>query len=140
MFMINYSNDMSVNELSADLSRHRLKWSNKEINKLKEEVSMGVKYEEIALAHKRSMVSIKSKIISHIVYPIYLEKINEISIIELAESYKLELIDICKYIYKMQFMSKPLHSNNDILNKIEKRLSNIESKIEDLEKRFSYLL
>ena len=138
--MINYSNDMSVNELPDDLSRHRLKWSNKEINKLTAEVTIGTKYEEIARIHKRSLASIQSKIISHIVYPIYLEKINEISIIELAESYKLELIDICKYIYKMQLMSKPLHSNNDILNKIEKRLSNIESKIEDLEKRFSYLL
>lgn len=137
---MNNSNDMPINELPFRISRHKLKWSNKEINKLKEEVSMGVKYEEIALAHNRSIASIKSKIISNIIYPFYLENINEISVIELAKCYKLELIDICKYIYKMQLVSKPLHSNNDILNTMEKRLSKIESKIEDLEKRFSYLL
>lgn len=131
---------MSVNELPSHLSRHRLKWSNKELKKLKEEVAIGVKYDEIALIHKRSLASIKSKIISNIVYPIYLEKIDEISVIDLAKCYKVELIDICKYIHKMQHMLKPIHSDYDILHRIEKRLNNIETKIEELERHFSHIL
>jgi DNA repair ATPase RecN len=99
-----------------------------------------VKYDKIALIHKRSFASIKSKIISHIVYPIYLEKIDEISVIDLSKCYKVELIDICKYIHKMQHMLKPIHSDYDILHRIEKRLNNIETKIEELERHFSHIL
>ena len=53
------------------------KWSEEENNKFIKEISDNKSYEEIALEHKRTILAIHIRVISHIIYPKYKEDIEK---------------------------------------------------------------
>lgn len=54
-----------------ETSNAGIKWCKDEDDKLVQEIMENKTYEEIALEHKRTITGIKSRVISHIIYPKY---------------------------------------------------------------------
>src|SRR5210317_1172371 len=82
-----------------ETSRAGQKWTVDEDNRLVEELETKT-YEEIALEHKRTITAIKSRVISHIIYPKYKETIED-NIEEIAIAYNIDNELIIKYINKI---------------------------------------
>lgn len=79
------------------------KWTTEEDEKLVKEIKDKKTYEEIALEHKRTITGIKSRVISHIIYPIYKDlQEEEINIQEISTEYKIDAWIIDKKFKQMK--------------------------------------
>ena len=85
------------------------KWTIEEDNKLIQEIADNKTYKEISLEHKRTIGSIKSRVISHIIYPKIKDDI-EIDIEDLVLEYKLDEEQITRHLNKIK--NKELIKNN----------------------------
>jgi hypothetical protein len=95
---------------NEETSKAGSKWTIEEDNKT---------YEEIALEHKRTIIGIKSRVISHVIYPKHKDNID---IDKLSEDYNIDIQTLKKYINKLD-INKPNETkiNN---NKIDRLLIN----------------
>jgi len=96
--------------MEENKSRVGLKWLKTEDDELIKEVNENKSYEDIALAHERSLRAIKLRVISHIIYPLF--KNNDKTIDELSNKYNIENDMIQQYINKMD-------TNNSIKKSID---------------------
>lgn len=96
--------------MEENKSRVGLKWLKTEDDELIKEVNENKSYEDIALAHERSLRAIKLRVISHIIYPLYLN--DDKTIDELSNKYNIENDMIQQYINKMD-------TNNSIKKSID---------------------
>lgn len=118
MLYVNYTK-MSIPNLIYDeekISRVGKKWVDEEDAILIEEITNKIPLEDIALKHKRTIVGIKSRIISKIMYPKY--KNDNVSMNDLAIEYNIEKELVEKYINKIEERSQ------------NKKISNV-SKVDD---------
>lgn len=118
MLYVNYTK-MSIANLISDeekISRVGKKWVEEEDAILIEEITNKIPLEDIALEHKRTIVGIKSRIISKIMYPKY--KNDNVSMNDLAIEYNIEKELVEKYINKIEERSQ------------NKKISNV-SKVDD---------
>jgi len=99
--------------MTEELSRVGKKWLKEEDEELRNEILLNKSYDEIALNHKRNIGGIKSRVISHIIYPEYKD----------CEEIDYEYIAI-KYNIDKDIIEKKI--NNDINSK--ERLKIIEDK------------
>jgi hypothetical protein len=105
-----------------ETSRVGKRWTVDEDNRLVEELETKT-YEEIALEHKRTITAIKSRVISHIIYPKYKETIED-NIEEIAIAYNIDNELIIKYINK-------INNKETINNKIKNNKETINNKIKN---------
>ena len=115
------------------------KWTIDEDNKLIQEINDNKSYDEIALEHKRSIIAIKSRVISHIIYPKYKDSIeNDIEAISIE--YKIENDLIMKYINKIKLNN----SNPKTINKNESNIkinkNEILEYLQKLDKKIDMIL
>lgn len=106
MLYVNYTK-MSIANLIYDeekISRVGKKWVDEEDAILIEEITNKIPLEDIALEHKRTIVGIKSRIISKIMYPKY--KNDNVSMDDLAIEYNIEKELVEKYINKIEERSQ----------------------------------
>lgn len=119
-------------------SRFGKKWFLDEDEELIKEIEDKKSYEEIALNHKRTINGIILRVIDKIIYNEY--KNNNKSIDDLSIIYNIDKILIEKQITKLE-INNSIKKNREIENKdieniinhiksIEKRLENIENKLE----------
>jgi len=87
------------------------KWLPEEDEKLIQEITNKISFEDIALEHKRTITAIKSRVISHILYTQY--KNENKTIDDLSVEYNIEKYLIEKYINK-------LDTNNSIKKSVDK--------------------
>jgi hypothetical protein len=103
------------------------KWTIDEDNKLIQEINDNKSYDEIALEHKRSILAIKSRVISHIIYPKYKDSIeNDIEAISIE--YKINNTLIMKYINKIKLNDSKQKTINK--NEILEYLQQLDKKID----------
>ncbi len=81
------------------------KWTIEEELKLIQEINDNKSYEKIALEHKRTILGIKSRVISHIIYPKYKDDIEN-NIETISIEYKIDNELIMKYINKIKINKK----------------------------------
>ena len=129
------------------------RWTIEEDNKLVQEITDNKTYEEIALEHKRTINSIRLRVISHIIYPKIKDDV-EIDIKALSLKYKIYEEQIImkldqiknKEMIKQGSVSekKPIHNhiNNDqptnnqileYLQQLDNKINEINSKLDNLE-------
>jgi len=87
------------------------KWLPEEDEKLIQEITNKISFEDIALEHKRTITAIKSRVISHILYTQY--KNENKTIDDLSVEYNIEKYLIENYINK-------LDTNNSIKKSVDK--------------------
>lgn len=113
---------------NEEISNIGIKWSVEEDNKLLEELNTNKTYNEITLEHKRIIGGIKSRIISHIIYPKYQN--DDIDFDKISSEYKIEKEIIIKYINELKLKSSKLDLKDD--NKIlelNNKLNEIDNKL-----------
>lgn len=86
---------------NKDTSNFGTKWTIVEDNKLVQEIIDKKTYEEIALEHKRTVLSIKSRVISHVIYPKYKDTFEN-DIEHISFEFKLDSEIILKYLNKIK--------------------------------------
>lgn len=86
---------------NKDTSNFGTKWTIAEDNKLIQEIIDKKTYEEIALEHKRTVMSIKSRVISHVIYPKYKDTFEN-DIEHISFEFKLDSEIILKYLNKIK--------------------------------------
>jgi len=101
------------------------KWTIEEDNKLIQEITDDKTYEEISLEHKRTIQSIKSRVISHIIYPKIKDDI-EIDIEDLVLEYKLDEEQITRHLNKIKNKELIKNNSDNELKKIQKPINNDE--------------
>jgi hypothetical protein len=101
------------------------KWTIEEDNKLIQEITDDKTYEEISLEHKRTIQSIKSRVISHIIYPKIKNDI-EIDIEDLVLEYKLDEEQITRHLNKIKNKELIKNNSDNELKKIQKPINNDE--------------
>ena len=74
---------------NEDTSNAGTKWTIDEDKNLVQEIVDNKSYEEIALEHKRTILSIKLRVISHIIYPKYKDDIEN-NIEKISIEYKID--------------------------------------------------
>ena len=77
------------------------KWTIEEDNKLVKEIADNKAYEEIALEHKRTILGVKIRVISHIIYP----KTKDCLVIDiesLSVEYKIDAMLLTRQINKIK--------------------------------------
>jgi len=134
-----------------ETSRAGNKWLSDEDAKLCQEIKSNISYDDIALEHKRTLGGIKSRVISHIMYPKY--KNENTSIDELASIYNIEKDLIEKYIQKIENPStkqqttnknkenKHTICDNTYTDKITSlKLNSLENKLMILEQKLDYII
>jgi len=99
--------DLQNNE---ETSRAGKKWSLEEDEKLVQEINNKKTFEDIALEHKRTLTSIKYRVISHILYIEY--KNGNKTIDDLSLEYNIEKYLIEKYINKIETQITSVKQNN----------------------------
>ena len=149
--------ELRINE---ETSNAGTKWTIDEDNKLVKEITEITEitektYEEIALEHKRTVLGIKSRVISHIIYPKYKDTIeNDIDIENISIIYKIDKDVIIKYLNKIdkEVIIKYLNKidkeviiesvkDNNISNKqILDYLYNLDNKMNDINVKLDKLL
>jgi hypothetical protein len=125
---------------NEETSNAGTKWTIDEDKQLVQEIVDNKSYEELALEHKRTILSIKSRVISHIIYPKYKDNIeNEIE--KISIEYKIDNELIIKYINKLK-----KNNNNTVLDtKIDNKdvleyLRQLDIKVNDLNTKLDILL
>ena len=111
-------------------------WSSEEDLQLLEEVENKKDYNWIALKHKRVIADIKSRVISHIIYPKYKDTIYD-NIKNISEKYNITSNLIIRYVNKLNDIKPNNLTPLDIKNvKNEEELLNyykiLDNKIERL--------
>jgi hypothetical protein len=106
MLYVNYTKMSIANLISNEekISRVGKKWVDEEDAILIEEITNKIPLEDIALEHKRTIVGIKSRIISKIMYPKY--KNDNVSMDDLSIEYNIEKELVEEYINKIEERSK----------------------------------
>jgi hypothetical protein len=110
---------MSIaNLISAEekISRVGKKWVDEEDAILIEEITNKIPLEDIALEHKRTIIGIKSRIISKIMYPKY--KNDNVSMDDLSIEYNIEKELVEKYINKLEDKEKSPKKEINKVNKV----------------------
>lgn len=115
---------------NEETSRVGKKWTVEENDNLCQELADNKTYEEIALIHKRTIIGIKSRVVTNILYPKY--KNDNITIEDLSTLYNIEPEIIEKYINKMESPNKKTKKTDEKENIIEYRLMMIEQKLDYL--------
>jgi len=115
---------------NEETSRVGKKWTVEENDNLCQELADNKTYEEIALIHKRTIIGIKSRVVTNILYPKY--KNDNITIEDLSTLYNIEPEIIEKYINKMESPNKKTKKTGEKENIIEYRLMMIEQKLDYL--------
>uniref|UniRef100_A0A6C0LGY7 Uncharacterized protein n=1 Tax=viral metagenome TaxID=1070528 RepID=A0A6C0LGY7_9ZZZZ len=115
---------------NEETSRVGKKWTVEENDNLCQELADNKTYEEIALIHKRTIIGIKSRVVTNILYPKY--KHDNITIEDLSTLYNIEQEIIEKYINKMESPNKKTKKTDEKENIIEYRLMMIEQKLDYL--------
>ena len=146
---MNFSN-LHLSDLrnNQETSRVGNKWLAEEDAKLIDEINDKKSFQEIALEHKRTITGIKSRIISHIIYPQYK---NDKSIDDLSSQYNIEKELIEKYINKIKTNNvilqsiKQNHSGNKECIESNKsllfvKISSLENKMITIEQKLDYLI
>ena len=134
---------------NEDTSNAGTKWTIDEDKNLVQEIVDNKSYEEIALEHKRTILSIKSRVISHIIYPKYKDDIeNEIE--KISIEYKINNDLIIKYINKLKTnnnIQKSVNNNKpdtkidnkevlEYLQQLDKKMNDINTKLDILLNQF----
>ena len=128
------------------------KWIIEEDNKLVQEIADNKAYDEIALAHKRTILGVKIRVISHIIYP----KIKDCLVIDiesLSLEYKIDAMLLTRQINKIKnkgvIKQKSLNEdratqtpkNNDVptnkqileyLQQLDNKIDEINAKLDNL--------
>jgi len=115
---------------NEETSRVGKKWTVEENDNLCQELADNKTYEEIALIHKRTIIGIKPRVVTNILYPKY--KNDNVTIEDLSTLYNIEPEIIEKYINKMESPNKKTKKTGEKENIIEYRLMMIEQKIDYL--------
>ena len=122
--------DLRNNEETANVGN---KWLIEEDEKLVQEITDNKSYEEIALEHKRTITAIKSRVISHIIYPKYKDNID---LEKISLEYNIDTEIIKKYINKLETKkSVNITDKEKILEylvKLDNKLDEINSKLDKL--------
>jgi len=122
--------DLRNNEETANVGN---KWLSEEDKKLVQEITDNKSYEEIALEHKRTITAIKSRVISHIIYPKYKDNID---LEKISLEYNIDTEIIKKYINKLETKkSVNITDKEKILEylvKLDNKLDEINSKLDKL--------
>lgn len=115
------------------------KWTTEEDEKLVKEIKDKKTYEEIALEHKRTITGIKSRVISHIIYPIYKDlQEEEINIQEISNEYKIDAWIIDKKFKQMKTKPERKPETNvdkqlfEYLQLLERKMDEINIKLDKL--------
>jgi len=119
---------------NEEISRAGSKWLLDEDEKLVKEINDKKTIEEIALEHKRTIGSIKSRVISHILYKEYKEGIKTIN--DLSNEYNIERELVEKHINKIETNKAIIKSCEEkpkltMMLLFEKMLT-IEQKLDDI--------
>lgn len=132
------------------------KWTIGEDTKLVQEIIENKTYEEIALEHKRTVLGIKLRVISHIIYPKIKDAADtadtanaDIDMEALALEYKIDTSQLIRQIDKLMMKGtakkekqKPKQINDDMptnkeileyLQKLDNKINGINSKLDNLE-------
>ena len=132
---------MSISNLISNeekISRVGKKWVDEEDAILIEEITNKIPLEDIALEHKRTIIGIKSRIISKIMYPKY--KNDNVSMDDLSIEYNIEKELVEKYINKLEEKEKSPKkeannaNNANNANKVNKVNNVGDNKTEENEK------
>jgi predicted DNA binding CopG/RHH family protein len=124
------------------------KWTIEEDNKLVQEITENKTYEEIALEHKRTANSIQLRVISHIIYP-KIKNDVETDMGKVALEYNIGAEKLLYNINKLKMKGEPKQkltqkpkqkeyepTNKEILDylqKLDKKIDEINSKLDNLE-------
>jgi hypothetical protein len=123
---------------NEETSRVGKKWTVEENDNLCQELADNKTYEEIALIHKRTIIGIKSRVVTNILYPKYktdnanYNANDNITIEDLSTLYNIEPEIIERYITKMESPNKKTKKTDEKENIIEYRLMMIEQKLDYL--------
>lgn len=129
------------------------KWTIEEDTKLVQEITENKTYEEIALEHKRTVLGIKLRVISHIIYPKIKDSAtadaDDTDMEELALEYKIDTSQLIRHINKLKMKGiakkekqKPRPINDDMptnkeileyLKQLDNKINEINSKLDNLE-------
>lgn len=120
-----------------ETSNAGIKWCMNEDDKLVQEIMENKTYEEIALEHKRTITGIKSRVISHIIYPKYKDQDIENNIEKISIDYKIDKNTIMKYINKLKINETNAKVTN---NEIFKYLQQLDNKLNDITVKLDKLL
>lgn len=147
-------NSIKMLREDENLKNTGVKWTTDEDEELIKEITEKKTYEEIALNHKRTIGGITSRVISHIIYPIYKNNL-EIDIDEIANKYNIDKEKILKSIQKLDTNNekkilksiKKLDTNNKDKNKLIKEnndiikyLDELNNKINDINNKLDKLI
>ena len=128
---------------NEDTSNAGTKWTIDEDKNLVQEIVDNKSYEEIALEHKRTILSIKVRVISHIIYPKYKDDIEN-NIEKISIEYKIDNELITKYINKLKTnnnIQKSVNSNKpDTKTEILEYLQQLDTKMNDINTKLDMLL
>jgi hypothetical protein len=119
---------------NEETSRVGKKWLQEEDELLMREISDKKTFEEIALNHKRTIVGIKSRVISNILYLQYKDGTKTIE--ELSSEYNIENDLIIKYINKMEIKNpnnEKVYNKQDYEIKTKVNIELLYDKIKSLE-------
>jgi hypothetical protein len=119
---------------NEETSRVGKKWLQEEDEELMREISDKKTFEEIALNHKRTIVGIKSRVISNILYLQYKDGTKTIE--ELSSEYNIENDLIIKYINKMEIKNpnnEKVYNKQDYEIKTKVNIELLYDKIKSLE-------
>ena len=123
---------MNKSRENEETARVGSKWTDEEDEKLTEEINDKKNYEEIALEHKRTIIGIKSRVISHIIYPKYKDDIN---IDNISNEYNIEKEILNKYINNIKNKNVEMKIKPEI-----KKLIDLEDRIKIIENKLDYLI
>lgn len=122
--------DLRNNEETANVGN---KWLIEEDEKLVQEITDNKSYEEIALEHKRTITAIKSRVISHIIYPKYKDNID---LEKISLEYNIDTELLKKYINKLETKKSVNITDKEkifeYLVKLDNKLDEINSKLDKI--------
>jgi hypothetical protein len=155
------SQDLRMLELRSndETSNVGTKWTIDEDTKLVQEIIENKTYEEIALEHKRTVLGIKLRVISHIIYPKIKDAVfvadaavatdEDADMEALALEYKIDTSLLIRQINKIKMKEtvkkekqKPKPINDDMptnkeileyLKQLDNKINEINSKLDNLE-------
>ena len=133
---------------NEETSRAGKKWLAEEDAKLVEEITDKKTFEEIALEHKRTIGSIKSRVISQILYPKY--KNDNTGFDDLSREYNIEKDLVEKYINKIESNNAITKSDSEEKNGEAKpktnrgllfeKLALLETKMLTIEQKLDFII
>ena len=131
----------TIKELRSneETSNAGTKWTSDEDERLVEEMNEKMAYKEIALNHKRTISSIKCRVISHIIYPKYQDDI-ESNIEKISVEYNLDNELIIKYINRLKSVETKQKSVKVDEKQLFEFLQNLENKMNEINTKLDKLM